>query len=394
MNVARVRPAGDEAGAREAHERGVKVVLSDGHCRTAGLVVVAARTRVIRVPRHCDNRGNLIDRELLRMEALRSVAHGIGSVQRELVVTVVCERHGVGPHVPGLGPCAKLTGLPADLEQVGAEVRVQDLDRRVAVGVVHVVRVVHVERDAHFGGGSVDRELDSLLSGAASVIFYAHPRFSVLVVAVHFERDSDAGDEVLVCASDVYLRVGNVAVNVYGRVPESVSANTPRDVTQTRVPCARFEVCLHTVAVQAKTAASVSNRLGESNVHVVSGDGRVPVFRHETVRLGDERQVARLVGGHCGHESLEPVRNVNSGTFGGFHGVSRAVRGAERVDDLVYAGASFGDVCCDLHFSGDKEPVTGVRAADGLTGRIRGVSDREPRNDGGSTVDGDGCGAC
>ena len=231
MNVARVRPAGDEAGAREAHERGVKVVLSDGHCRTARLVVVAARTRVVGVPRYCDNRGNLIDRELLRMEALRRVAHGIGSVQRELVVTVVSERHSVGPHVPGLGPCAKLTGLPTDLEQVGAEVRVQNLDRRVTVGVVHVVRVVHVERDAHFGGGRVDRELDSLLGGAASVIFYAHPCFSVLVVAVHFEGDSDAGDEVLVCASDVYLRVGHVAVNVYGRVPESVSANTPSDVT-------------------------------------------------------------------------------------------------------------------------------------------------------------------
>ena len=284
--------------------------------------------------------------------------------------------------------------MPADLEQVGAEVRVQYLDRCVAVGVVHVVRVVHVERDAHFGGGSVDRELDSLLGGAASVIFYAHPCFSVLVVAVHFEGDSDAGDEVLVCASDVYLRVGNVAVNVYGRVPESVSANTPRDVTQTRVACARFEVCFHAVAVQAKTAASVSNRLGEGNVHVVSGDGRVPVFRHEAVRLGDERQVASLVGGHCGHESLEPVRNVDSGTFGGFHGVSGAVRGAERVGDLVYAGAGFSDVRCDLHFPGDKEPITGVRAADGLTGRIRRISDRKPRNHGGSTVDGDGCSAC
>ena len=325
MNIARVRPAGDKARSSEAHERGVKVVLSDRHCRTTRLVVVAARTRVIRVPRHCDNRGNLIDRELLRMEALRRVSNGIGSVQRELVVTVVCERHSVGPHVPGLGPCAKLTGLPADLEQVGAEVRVQYLDRCVAVGVVHVVRVVHVERDAHFGGGSVDRELDSLLGGAASVIFYAHPCFSVLVVAVHFEGDSDAGDEVLVCASDVYLRVGNVAVNVYGRVPESVSANAPRDVTQPGVACARFEVCFHAVAVQAKTAASVSNRLRESNVHVVSGDGRVPVFRHEAVRLGDERQVASLVGGDCGHESLEPVRNVDSGTFGGFHGVSGAV---------------------------------------------------------------------
>ena len=49
---------------------------------------------------------------------------------------------------------------------------------------------------------------------------------------------------------------------------------------------------------------------------------------------------------------------------------------------------------CDLHFPGDKEPVTGVRAADGLTGRIRGVGDREPGNDGGSTVDSDGCDAC
>ena len=305
--------------------RGVEVVLSDGHCRTAGLVVVASRTRVIRVPRHCDNRGNLIDRELLRMEALRRVAHGIGSVQRELVVAVVCERHGVGPHVPGLGPCAKLTGLPLILNRSGLKFASSTLIVAWRSVLYDVVRVVHVERDAHFGGGSVDRELDSLLGGAASVIFYAHPRFSVLVVAVHFEGDSDAGDEVLVCASDVYLRVGNVAVNVYGRVPESVSANTPRDVTQTGVSCARFEVCFHAVAVQAKTAASVSNRLGEGNVHVVSGDGRVPVFRHEAVRLGDERQVASLVGGDCGHESLEPVRNVDSGTFGGFHGVSGAV---------------------------------------------------------------------